>query len=114
MFKSVEHAFVAAKSRNRDDWEAVMNMDTPAEAKKFGRTIKLRPDWNEKKAGIMLTLIGIKFKDDELKRKLLDTGNDELVEANQWGDTYWGVDKSTGKGENVMGKILMQTRSKLK
>lgn len=33
-----------------------------------------------------------------------------LVEGNSFGDTFWGVDARTGKGENHLGKILMKVR----
>jgi len=48
------------------------------------------------------------FGNCDLMRKLLTTGNAELIEGNTWGDTYWGV--CEGKGENNLGKILMDIR----
>jgi len=50
----------------------------------------------------------------DLRDQLLATGDAELVEGNTWGDTYWGVDSRSGKGENMLGKILMETREFLK
>ena len=52
-----------------------------------------------------------KFFIPELREKLLATGNEELIEGNWWGDTYWGVCK--GKGENNLGKSLMKIRTEL-
>ncbi len=40
--------------------------------------------------------------------------NSLLQEGNRWGDTFWGVDLRTGKGENKLGKILMRVRKELK
>ena len=47
-----------------------------------------------------------------LALRLVETGTEELVEGNDWGDTYWGVCKGTGK--NMLGKILMEVREELK
>ena len=49
---------------------------------------------------------------EELKKKLLDTGDQELIEGNYWNDTFWGV--CEGKGQNHLGKILMQIREELR
>lgn len=48
----------------------------------------------------------------DLAEKLLETGDEELVEGNKWNDTYWGV--CNGKGKNQLGKILMRIREELK
>ena len=58
----------------------------------------------------MYELIDDKFRRNvELKRKLIGTGNIELIEGNTWKDTFWGVYK--GKGRNELGKILMEIRA---
>jgi predicted NAD-dependent protein-ADP-ribosyltransferase YbiA (DUF1768 family) len=49
----------------------------------------------------MKELLKIKFENFELCKKLLATGEEELVEGNYWNDTYWGVCK--GIGENHLG-----------
>ena len=81
-----------------------------AEAKCLGRKIELRKDWNSIKDNVMEYLIRLKFKDVELRKKLLATGDTLLVEGNYWNDKYWGVDLKSGKGENRLGKILMKVR----
>ena len=54
----------------------------------------------------------MKFNIPELKQKLLETGNTELVEGNTWGDTFWGV--YNVEGENILGRLLMKVREELK
>jgi len=38
----------------------------------------------------------------------------EIIEKNYWGDTLFGVDVRTLKGANMLGKLLMILRQKLK
>jgi len=46
-----------------------------------------------------------------LAQKLVDTGARDLIEGNTWGDTFWGI--SGGKGENNLGKLLINQREEL-
>ena len=71
----------------------------------------MRPDWEQVKTGIMEEIVRAKFtQHPELAALLLATGDTVLVEGNHWGDTCWGVDTRTGRGENHLGKILMKVR----
>ena len=84
-----------------------------AAAKKLGRTVKLRPDWNEVKLSVMLEVLRHKFNQNpDLADKLLATGDTLLQEGNTWHDYYWGV--CNGKGENNLGKLLMLVRQELR
>lgn len=51
-------------------------------------------------------------QNEDLKEKLLATGNDILEEGNTWGDKVWGT--VNGVGENKLGKILMKVREELR
>lgn len=82
------------------------------EAKKLGRTVELRKDWEKHKEGYMYTVCLAKFtQKPELEAMLLATGDKVLVEGNTWGDTEWGV--CNGVGKNLLGKILMRIRGEL-
>ena len=110
-YKSVESAFQAAKTLDPETREDFSRYDSST-AKRKGRLLKLRSDWNDVKKDIMLTLIREKFKKNpKLKLKLLETGSKQLIEGNTWGDIYWGMCK--GVGENNLGKIVMQVRSEI-
>jgi ribA/ribD-fused uncharacterized protein len=110
-FKNVEAAFQAQKVIDESQKAKFCNLD-PSMAKKLGRTVSLRPDWQKVKDQIMLELIRIKFEDPCYRIKLLATGDSELIEGNWWGDTYWGV--CGGIGKNKLGKILMQVREEIR
>jgi ribA/ribD-fused uncharacterized protein len=108
-YPSVEHAYQAAKTLKLEQREKfLLNGVTPAMAKRMGRGVKLRPDWEEVKVGIMRDLLMQKFRPTILRRKLLSTFQAELIEGNRWGDTFWGV--CNGVGENWLGKLLMEVR----
>lgn len=113
IFPTVEHGYQAAKSMNPEDWKDIQECVSPGAAKRLGKTLKLRKDWDEIKLDIMLEMVRAKFSQNpDLKEKLLATGDAELIEGNQWGDRFWGV--CYGTGENHLGKILMQVRGELK
>ena len=108
-YPSVEHGFQACKSLSRKDRIRISKLKTAGEAKQAGRKLKLRGDWEEVKEIIMYNYLMQKFKDSELRSKLLATGDNILEEGNWWGDTYWGICK--GKGKNRLGKLLMRLRA---
>lgn len=112
MYPSTENAFMAAKTLDRDERLQFVHI-SPKEAKALGRTIKLRPDWNEVRVEVMYAVIFDKFyRNKGIRRWLLETGDKLLVEGNHWKDTFWGV--CEGEGENMLGKILMQIREDFK
>jgi ribA/ribD-fused uncharacterized protein len=111
-FPSVEHAFQAAKATNSTDRERIRKCLTPKDAKRLGRVIKLREDWESVKIAHMEMFVEEKFKEPELRQWLLATGDAELVEGNSWGDRFWG--KYNGVGENHLGRILMKARARIR
>jgi len=111
-YPSVEHAFQASKTLDMEIREKIAKAPTPGKAKKMGRKVKLRFDWEDVKEVFMFLLLQKKFAIPKLQRKLLATGDAELVEGNNWGDTYWGVCKGVGK--NRLGELLMRVRQEIK
>ena len=84
----------------------------PQAAKRLGRRVELRPDWESVKYDVMYQVCKAKFtQNPNLLERLLATGDAELVEGNTWGDQVWGVCK--GVGENHLGKTLMRIRAEL-
>lgn len=107
-FHSVEAAYQAAKLANVEDRRPFTNM-TPSEAKRAGRRVDLRHDWEQVKISVMRELLFSKFLGNpHTAQLLLETQNEELVEGNTWNDTFWGV--CNGYGENHLGKLLMEVR----
>jgi ribA/ribD-fused uncharacterized protein len=117
-YPSSEHAYQAAKTTNVDVRRTIAGLATAGMAKKHGRKVNLRPDWDSVKDGVMEDILKIKFSNPILRQKLLDTGDEELIEGNWWGDRYWGMVKPTPQsqweGKNMLGKTLMKIRDSLK
>lgn len=111
-YPSTEHAYQAAKTLDPSVRRQFRDCEKPNDAKKLGRKVVLRPDWESIKLDVMEELLRQKFSQPDFKRALLNTGDEELIEGNTWGDTFWGVCK--GKGANHLGKILMKIRKDLR
>lgn len=113
LFTSVEAAFQAAKTHDIELRRRIARY-TPSEAKRAGRRLKLRSDWESVKEDIMYELLQQKFKDDTFgyRTRLLATGDNELIEGNHHGDTYWGT--VNGEGRNRLGKLLMRLRKEIR
>jgi ribA/ribD-fused uncharacterized protein len=109
-FYTVEAAFQACKSEDPKDWTRFQYLNA-SQAKKEGRKLNLRPDWNDVRISVMRELLQIKFSMKPFTMQLVSTLPHELVEGNHWGDTFWGVCK--GVGENNLGKLLMEIRAEL-
>src|SRR3990167_5099554 len=105
IFPTVEHAYQAAKSNDPAVWARMANVVKPGEAKRYGREIIIRKDWDAVKIHIMTDLVRQKFSHPGLRHLLLKTGDQELIEGNHWNDRFWGVCR--GGGRNELGKILM-------
>lgn len=123
VYPSSEHAFMAAKTLNRHEriplmlipasreGEDSVSFMSASDAKAYGRSVKLRDNWDNLKKDFMRAILLDKFgRNLELRQKLIDTGDKYLEETNHWGDTYWGVDYQTESGQNNLGKLLMEVR----
>lgn len=111
LYSSVEHAYQASKTTDEKIRELIKKSKSPGEAKKLGKSIILRSDWNDIRLGIMESLIREKFENPFLRPLLIQTGDAELILGNKWNDTFWGVCR--GVGENYLGKILMKERERI-
>ena len=86
-----------------------------SEAKKYSRKHKMtNPKFEDNKLKIMLYAQRKKYSQEHFRSKLLATGDCHIEEGNYWNDLYWGTDMKTRKGENNLGKIIMQVRGELR
>lgn len=112
IYSTVEHFYQASKTINEDEHEMIRSAASPEIAKRAGRRITIKDDWDSIKDNVMLVGLTAKFTQNvELQQLLLETGSSYLEETNHWGDRYWGV--CNGTGLNKLGLTLMKVRSLL-
>jgi ribA/ribD-fused uncharacterized protein len=110
-YQNNEAAFQAQKCADPKEREVFTTLN-PSEAKRTGRKVHLRKDWEQIKVSVMSDIVMAKFKQNpDLTKMLLDTGDAYLEEGNNWGDRIWGT--VDGQGANCLGVILMETRAAL-
>jgi len=80
-----------------------------AEANKEHR----RRGWDAIKVDVMRSILRTKAAQHEyVRRKLLETGDRELIE-NSWRDAFWGWGPNRD-GQNMLGKLWMEVRAELR
>lgn len=111
-YPTVEHAYQALKCKHEHEHNYIQQLATPGQAKRAGRRVVMKEDWQNLKYSIMLTCVTAKFTQHiELTMKLVNTSPSHLEEGNDWGDTLWGT--VDGVGDNLLGNILMLVRNNL-
>ena len=111
-YKTNEHYYQSYKAKNIRIWAWIKKAPNPFLAMKAGRSLRkkeLRDDWDNIKVIVMVRGLRAKFtQNDDLKQKLLDTGNAILHEDSP-NDMFWGI-----KGKDMLGKCLMKIREELR
>ncbi len=109
-----EHYFQAQKFAGTPHESTIRNAISPGLAAKLGRdrSRPLRQDWEEVKNDVMRQALNAKFtQHQDLRQKLIATGSAKLIEHTP-NDSYWG-DGGDGSGSNMLGRLLMEIRSRL-
>lgn len=114
-YGSVEQAYQAAKTLDPDERLKIQMTKTPGRAKKQGRSLTVRSDWDAVKIAIMLRLQRQKYRNRRLSGRLAATGKRQIFELNAWNDVFWGVVENEGgyEGVNAMGQILSLVRDEV-
>lgn len=112
-YRTAEHIYQAQKSVDPIERDLIRFAPSPGKAKRLGSRAKLRPDWDDIKDELMYEIVLQKFKQNpDIRKRLLKTGDQILIEGNYWGDTYWG--RTEDGGLNKLGLILMKVREELR
>ena len=116
IFPTVEHAFHWKKFSSVAPGIAaeILAARSPHAAKKIAdaNKAKIPADWINIRVEIMERILKAKAEQHEDVREALHrTGNRTIVE-NSPVDDFWGIGPN-GKGENMVGKILMKIRDSL-
>jgi ribA/ribD-fused uncharacterized protein len=117
-FPSGEAMFQAQKTLDQREQEWIIAAGTPGEAKRRGRQVELRADWDERiRYDAMRRVVAAKFGDLDLGERLVATGKALLVERNWWHDQTWGCcdcpRHQATPGRNLLGRYLMEQRAQL-
>lgn len=115
VWPTTEHYFQAQKFYDSDYQEKIRQEKSPTIAARLGRSrkVKIRPDWESVKEGIMRDALVAKFTQyPELTKILLNTNSAILIEHTT-NDSYWG-DGGDGTGKNRLGHLLMSVREELR
>lgn len=128
-YNCTEQWMMAEKARLFKDEEslaAIMATDSPREQKAIGRKIKDfdKAKWEHVAKEVVYLGNLAKFtQNEELLEQLLDTDDEELVEASPT-DCIWGIglaegnpdcyDKSKWRGTNWLGECIMRVRTDIK
>lgn len=117
-YSNAEAAYQAQKTTDTECKAFFANMK-PDVAKRMGKAVKLRSDWDIVKHQYMREILYAKFtQNPELKAKLLETEEELLVEGNVWHDNEWGICSCYKcrniKGLNLLGIFLMEIRESLR
>lgn len=119
IFPTAEHAYQAGKALKPAVREWILQAPTPALAAMAAHglyTWDIVPNWANIKVDRMRAVLRAKFtQHPELRELLLSTGNRRLVEVgtvNNAVNRFWG--EIDGKGENTLGKLLMELRDELR
>lgn len=116
LFNSVENAYMWEKNPEDPEWLKMCLVYSAGKIKRESKAITIRNDWDEIKLNVMETLLTIKFNQEPFKTKLIETGDQNIVEGTLWGDSFWGVDLKVNPnyGENHLGRLIMKIRDQLK
>lgn len=110
-----EHYFQSQKFVGTRHADLIRRAAGPLRAAELGRdrSRPLRRDWERVKDDVMRRAVAAKFTAHaDIRAILLDTADAEIVEDTGT-DHYWGRGR-TGPGKNMLGRILMRTRTQLR
>lgn len=111
-YQSVENYYQAHKTKDIEQRGIIARVN-PYEAKKLGKRLKLRDDWNlNLEVSVMKEALLLKWSQEPFKSQLEELP-DIIVEWNNWNDSKWGVPIWNQVGRNILGILLMEVREEL-
>lgn len=116
-FMTSEHAYHCEKFPGRESHirHAIRSAPSAHEALQVARRheMAVRSDWSLVRVDIMREILRAKVEQHEyVKRKLLETGERELIE-DSWRDAFWGIGPNKD-GQNMLGKLWMEIRAEIR
>ena len=115
LWPTSEQAYQAEKFDDEEMKETIRTASSAHEAYKYAESNKnkRRDDWDNIKLSVMKEILREKVNQHPyVKKKLLDSGDKELIE-DSWRDSYWGWGPNKD-GENHLGKLWMEIREEVR
>ena len=114
-YPAVENYYQAMKLHENDfEGRKLLASVSPRKSKTLVREMKQRELSVSEKIKFMRFAIEHKYSNNtSWGKKLLETGDEQIIEYNNWGDVFWGFDVEKGEGKNLLGLLLMARRSEL-
>lgn len=118
----VEIAYQREKFTEFADRELIRAAKDGFEAKRIARRLEkrdrrpIREDWYDVgRLSVMRDCIDLKFdRNSDIAECLVATGEEEIIEGNNRGDTFWGISPPGSRnGNNFLGQTLMMVRARL-
>lgn len=106
--RTIHHFYNCLKTDHPMTMLQILFAPTPIRAIQLGKSVVVRPYWNDVRLHVMEYLLRKKFEDTRLRGLLLATAPDVLINGNDWGEEYWG--QVDGDGLNYLGHLLMEIR----
>ena len=114
-YRTVENFYQAMKlPKEETEKRCYIASLNPYRAKKEGRKLQIRSDWNGLKLSVMEYALRFKFAEGTSWHRRLMATKREIVEWNNWNDEFWGISVKTKQGQNHLGKLLMKLREEFK
>ena len=118
LYDNSEAAYQCAKTHD-DEYKRLFVNCNPGRAKRLGKRVPIRDDWDNVKVPVMKDIVHCKFsQNSDISELLLSTGDEELIEGNTWHDNFWGACSCENcrsmEKKNMLGKILMEERDRIK
>ena len=112
VYPTAEHMYQACKSGDKEERRRIREAKTPSEARKIGKTVRVRKDWGKVRVKLMMAILKAKFADgSDMAEWLMSTKGAELIHEAPW-DAFWGTGRD-GDGMNILGRLLMGRRAEL-
>lgn len=115
IYMTSEHFYHCKKFEDENIKQEIIKSRSAHDAQIIAKKYKdMRdPDWNNIKIQIMKEVLILKLNQHPyVKKKLLDTGDREIIE-NSWRDDFWGWGENKD-GQNVLGKLWMEIRGEIR
>jgi len=119
-YRTPEHYYQAHKSLIYRERQHTAQLESPGAAKRIGKDLTLRHDWNYMKVIVMTRAILWRLETDIkwTEQLMAHKPSERIVETNTWHDNFWGdciCSKPECKipGKNMLGSILQSLRDNI-